>query len=143
MPASMMSAVIGVRLKVTGRSIAIVATGPMPGSTPIRVPSITPIRQYIRLIGVRATPKPRARLLNRLISMVGSSAVHEGRPEREGQREALHEHQHGKDDQNDGEYRHFLGLELVAAERRHEDHDDDRKDEPDRLEQVAEEQQRE
>src|SRR4051812_17059844 len=100
MPASMMSAVIGERLKVTGSSIAIVATGPMPGSTPISVPSRTPIRQYRRLIGVSATPKPSARLLKRLMSMVFSSAQEVG-PEREGQRQPLHEHQHGKDDQDD------------------------------------------
>ncbi len=39
----MMSAAIGLRLKVIGSSMAIVATGPTPGSTPISVPSITPI----------------------------------------------------------------------------------------------------
>ena len=39
-----MSAAIGLRLNVIGSSIAIVATGPMPGSTPISVPSMTPIR---------------------------------------------------------------------------------------------------
>ena len=39
----MISAATGERLKVIGSSIAIVATGPMPGSTPISVPSITPI----------------------------------------------------------------------------------------------------
>src|SRR4051812_23148838 len=123
MPASMMSAVMGDRLKVTGRSIAIVATGPMPGSTPMSVPSSTPIRQYRRLTGVSATPKPSARLLKRFISMVFSSAQ-EVRPEREGQREPLHEHQHGKDDQHDGKHRHFLRLELMAAEGAHEDQDD-------------------
>ena len=45
MPASMIIAVIGERPKVTGSSIAMVATGPMPGSTPISVPRRTPIRQ--------------------------------------------------------------------------------------------------
>src|SRR6185436_7861254 len=141
MPASMISAVIGDRLKVTGRSIAIVATGPMPGSTPISVPSRTPIRQYSRLIGVRATPKPSARLLKRLISM-GLPSAHEVRPEREGQREPLHEHQHGEDDQNDGQDRHFPGLELVAAEGAHEDEHDKGKHEPKGLQQVAEEHER-
>src|SRR5258706_2162416 len=63
MPASMMSAEIGGTLKVTGSSIAIVATGPMPGSTPINVPSTQLIRQNNRLSGVIATPKPITRLL--------------------------------------------------------------------------------
>ena len=43
--------------------MAMVATGPMPGSTPISVPSTQPMKQYSRLIGVKATPKPSARLL--------------------------------------------------------------------------------
>src|SRR6185369_4194269 len=45
--------------------MAIVATGPMPGSTPIRVPSRQPMKQYRRLIGVTATPKPVIRLETR------------------------------------------------------------------------------
>src|SRR6266851_6072698 len=43
----------------------MVATGPMPGRTPIRVPTSAPIKAYKRLMGVSATPKPRARWLNR------------------------------------------------------------------------------
>ena len=35
----------------------MVATGPIPGSTPIAVPSTQPMKQYSRLIGVKATPK--------------------------------------------------------------------------------------
>ena len=58
-----MSAATGERLKVIGSSMAIVATGPMPGSTPISVPSITPISAYSRWIGEIATPKPMIRLL--------------------------------------------------------------------------------
>ncbi len=38
-------AVAGWRLKVSGNSIATVATGPMPGSTPINVPRKTPKKQ--------------------------------------------------------------------------------------------------
>jgi hypothetical protein len=59
----MISAATGLRLNVIGSSIAMVATGPMPGSTPIRVPSSTPISAYSRWIGVTATENPRARLL--------------------------------------------------------------------------------
>jgi hypothetical protein len=62
MPASMISAPSGLRLKVTGSNIAMVAIGPMPGSTPISVPIKQPNRQNRRLSGVAAAPKPSARL---------------------------------------------------------------------------------
>src|SRR6267142_2633367 len=62
MPASMINAPTGGRPKVIGSSIATVAMVPMPGNTPTRVPTSAPIRQSRRLIGVKATPKPRARL---------------------------------------------------------------------------------
>ena len=58
----MISAPSGLRLKVTGSNIAIVAIGPMPGRTPINVPIRQPNRQNRRLSGVAATPKPIARL---------------------------------------------------------------------------------
>ncbi len=45
MPASMMSAVTGGNTNVTGSSIAMVAVGPSPGSTPIAVPRKTPTKQ--------------------------------------------------------------------------------------------------
>ncbi len=45
MPASMMSADSGGNAKVAGNNIAMVATGPMPGNTPIKVPSKTPRKQ--------------------------------------------------------------------------------------------------
>jgi hypothetical protein len=45
MPASMIIAVSGSMPKVMGSSSAMVGIGPMPGSTPIRVPSRQPSRQ--------------------------------------------------------------------------------------------------
>src|SRR3989304_5475775 len=61
----MISAPIGDRLKVIGRSIAMAATGPMPGSTPISVPRITPIAHIRTLNGTvlglpptRRAPRP-------------------------------------------------------------------------------------
>src|SRR3954471_1407799 len=113
MPASMMSADTGARLKVIGSSIAIVATGPMPGSTPISVPSMTPIRQYSRFIGETATPKPMTRLWKMSI-MAGPRLLEHCRPQREGQREPLHEDQHGEDDQYDEQDEHFLPFEFMA-----------------------------
>jgi hypothetical protein len=44
MPASMIIAACGCSVKVTGKRIEIVATGPSPGSTPMIVPSSTPIK---------------------------------------------------------------------------------------------------
>jgi hypothetical protein len=74
MPASMISAPSGLRLNVTGSSIAMVAMGPMPGSTPIRVPIRHPNRQNSRLTGVAAAAKPVARLWNTSIKNPTSRA---------------------------------------------------------------------
>src|SRR4051794_17036986 len=75
MPASMISAPTGGRPKVIGSNMATVAMVPMPGKTPTRVPTKAPIRQSRRLIGVRATPKPRARFEKR--SAITTSSNHE------------------------------------------------------------------
>src|SRR6516162_3779539 len=58
MPASMMIAPAGFMLKVSGSSIAIVAGGPRPGSTPTTVPRNTPTKHHRRFVGARATEKP-------------------------------------------------------------------------------------
>src|SRR4029078_9520412 len=79
---------------VVGSSIAIVATGPMPGSTPMRVPRRQPIRVYIRLIAVSATPKPVAICWRRSISALSG-------PDRQLQAEPDHEdadREHGERD---------------------------------------------
>src|SRR5882672_11166153 len=67
MPASMISAPTGGRPKVIGSSIAMVASGPRPGSTPTSVPTRAPIRHSKTFHGLRATPKPRTRLWKRSI----------------------------------------------------------------------------
>ena len=53
-----MIAVAGGSLKVTGRRRAIVAAGPIPGKTPINVPTKHPTRQSTRFIGVIAMANP-------------------------------------------------------------------------------------
>jgi hypothetical protein len=55
MPASMMSAPTGGKPNVIGNSIAMVATVPMPGSTPTNVPTRAPSRQNSTLKGFEAT----------------------------------------------------------------------------------------
>src|SRR5687767_11426080 len=142
MPASMMSAATGLRLKVIGSSMAIVATGPTPGSTPISVPSMTPISAYSRWIGVNATPKPRARFLKISMSMArflsaDRAGVHERRADRERQREAFDEYQHGEHDQDEVQDRDFLPLELVAAVGADEHQREGGEDQPERFHEVA------
>src|SRR4030095_2522419 len=90
MPASMISAATGCNAYVVGSSIAIVATGPIPGSTPISVPSITPMNAYRRLTGFSATPKPRARWLRSSMEC-GASAGELG-PDRQLQMQADNEY---------------------------------------------------
>src|SRR5947209_66263 len=58
MPAIMMMPDSGVPDSVTGNSSDIAEIGPMPGSTPTRVPMNTPIKQYRILTGSSAMPKP-------------------------------------------------------------------------------------
>src|SRR5687768_4446159 len=108
MPASMIRADTGGSAYVAGSSIAMVATGPTPGSTPIRVPSTQPTKAYSRLMGVKATPKPRVRLLIRsMVSATRSTADDEGRPHRELQVQQLHEGQVADDRQHGGQDHHL------------------------------------
>src|SRR6185295_7282909 len=62
MPASMMIACVALRPNVTGRSIEMPASGPMPGKTPTSVPTRQPRNAYHKLLGSKATEKPCARL---------------------------------------------------------------------------------
>src|SRR6185503_13909208 len=107
MPASMISAATGGTLKVIGSSIAIVASGPMPGSTPISVPRNTPIKQYQRFCSVRATVKPNMRLWKSSILVAPESL-----DQRIGQTQPLDEQQHRQDRHADGQQRNLDGLEL-------------------------------
>src|SRR5512134_361959 len=65
----MISAATGGTLKVSGRSIAIVASGPIPGSTPISVPRKTPMKQNHRFCSDSATVNPKTRLLKSSMSV--------------------------------------------------------------------------
>src|SRR6185312_653927 len=61
MPASMRIAGIGFMVKVSGSSIEMAESAPIPGSTPMRLPTSTPKNDHIRLCGCSATPKPYQR----------------------------------------------------------------------------------
>src|SRR6478672_8093755 len=115
MPASMIRADSGFRLKVIGSSIAMVATGPMPGSTPISVPRMQPTRQYSRLVKVNATPKPSERLLIRSM-VVFLSTRDEGRPDLDLELERPDECDVAADGQHGGEHEHLLEVEFVAGQ---------------------------
>src|SRR5215204_4387828 len=112
MPASMISAETGGTLNVIGSSIAIVASGPIPGNTPMRVPRKHPMKQNHRFCSVKATPKPSDRLANKSISI--------SYEERIGKAEAPDEQGPGADRQADRHDQHFQELELVARIGRYE-----------------------
>src|SRR6266478_4942131 len=65
MPASMISAPTGSKLKVIGRSMVMVAMGPIPGSTPISVPTMHPMKARPRFCSESAVANPSARLESR------------------------------------------------------------------------------
>jgi hypothetical protein len=64
MPANMISALVTSRPRVSGSRRATAMAGPMPGRTPMAVPSSTPSRAKARFVGVSAVPKPSTRELN-------------------------------------------------------------------------------
>src|SRR3954470_22600304 len=115
MPASMISAPTGGRPKVIGSSIATVAMVPMPGSTPTSVPTSAPIRHSRRLIGVKATPKPRARLEKS--SAIAPSLNQETREELQRQPERIGEKQAATDGQENADDDGFLPLGLRRTQR--------------------------
>src|SRR6185295_14670503 len=105
----MISAGVGGRLKVIGSSIAIVASGPIPGSTPISVPRKQPMKQNHRFCHVSATLKPKMRLLKS--SMLLSP---EALDQRIRQSEAVDEDTGADDGQADGKQDHLAPFEFVA-----------------------------
>src|SRR5258706_1645370 len=109
MPASMMSADTGGSAYVVGNSIAIVATGPMPGSTPISVPISEPNSAYRRLTGLNATPNPNARWLKSSMSFASSAELG---PDRQLNMQADHEHTDTNRRQDHAGDDRFLGTEF-------------------------------
>src|SRR6202011_3470449 len=115
MPASMIRAPTGGRPKVIGSSIATVAIGPIPGSTPTKVPTSAPIRQSRRLIGENATPKPRARLEKR--STIAPSLNQETREKLQRQPQRIGEKQTAADGQANADDDGFPPPRFRGAER--------------------------
>src|SRR5512134_1256743 len=109
MPANMISAPVGSSLTVSGSSIATVSAGPTPGSTPTKVPIVTPMKPQRRLIGVSATPKPVASDA-RVSTASGSRGTQDRREPaaRQADVEELHE------EQERGEREHEADREIAA-----------------------------
>src|SRR3954462_6133089 len=111
----MISAPTGGRPKVIGSSIATVAMVPIPGNTPTSVPTRAPIRHSSRLIGVKATPKPSARLEKS--SAITPSLNHETREQLQRQPQRIGEQQAAANRQADADDDGFLPFGLRRAER--------------------------
>ena len=107
----MISAEIGGRVKVTGSSIAMVATGPMPGSTPISVPSSTPTKQYIRFWQGQRDAEADA-------EVVKQSEIHTYSPGQrlKGKPSPLTNTKHPEQHQHYGQDHDFLLAEIMAAQ---------------------------
>ena len=58
MPANRTNIAVAGTLKVNGSNSAIVRAGPMPGKTPMSVPTRQPTKPYNKVIGCSATAKP-------------------------------------------------------------------------------------
>src|SRR6476620_6352417 len=111
----------GSRWKVSGNSMAMVAIGPMPGSTPMSVPISAPMNAKPRLTGVNATAKPVARLWNR-------SMVSKIRPDRDGEPKADNEDRPREENETDGSRDHFPRLDAARSKRTDADQREDRYD---------------
>src|ERR1700694_6249003 len=116
MPASMISAPTGGNPKVIGSSMATVAMVPSPGNTPTSVPTSAPIRQSKRLIGVRATLKPRPRLEKS--SNITPSLDQETREQLHRQPQRIREKQTAAERQADADDDGFLPPGFRRAQRR-------------------------
>src|SRR2546426_8403190 len=112
MPASMMMAPAGFMLKVSGRSIAIVAGGPSPGRIPTTVPRSTPTKHHSRLAGSSATANP-------LRSPVRISTSETQDADREGNAEGEIEHE--IESSGAGNRHERGGCERPAVHHRHDE----------------------
>src|SRR6516165_7893821 len=135
MPANMISAPTGGSPNVIGSSMAMVATGPTPGSTPISVPTRAPIRQNKTFIGESATAKPWARLAKRSME-----APSEPRPESERQIEAVHEQHRTEEGKHRGPDNRFAPAHLNRGSGGNHQRDEARQHEPEGTDGAREDQ---
>src|SRR5262245_17834230 len=132
MPASMMSEESGSSPKVIGNSMAMVGIGPMPGSTPISVPSKQPSSAKPRFLSDSAAPKPVARLLKISKSMLPAP------PSGQRLRQRIDKHKNGEEPEPDAKRERLRDLHLrPRVGRQHcEQHGGDR--ETDQVDEITE-----
>src|SRR3979409_1626781 len=106
----------------------MVAIGPMPGSTPISVPSAAAASAKNRVAGVSATPNPIARLLS-------SSIDHPlpFRPDRDRETEPENEDAPGEHDQHHRGRERLDRTQFAGGDRAHGDQQQDRDHEAEAL----------
>src|SRR5687767_8930282 len=136
MPASMISDVTGSKPKVIGRSMAMVAVGPMPGSTPTAVPRATPRRQKSRFVGVKAVSRPSPRLSN---TPIGSLPLQPGADVRQPELQDDDEDQDAESGEAAGDHDGGDHAGSGARHRRQEDRSEQRRDQPQPPDREAEE----
>src|SRR4030088_190434 len=125
----MISAPTGGIQNVTGRIIAIVVSGPMPGRTPIAVPITQPKKHRPMFCQLSATPKP-------MMMLAKMSVISERRrPERDLDSHGKDEDADIGDDENEAEQRERGRTEVAAGEARQHDADQQRQNEPERPQQ--------
>src|SRR5829696_865250 len=135
MPASMINAPTGSSPKVMGRSMAMVAIGPTPGSTPMSVPTRTPRKQRARLVNEKATPKPSARLLM-MSAMAARSDVNDTGDDDDRDRQVQHvseqpDAEGGHDGREDDDLRLADLMRAIAADDHRERAGDHQAEKPD------------
>src|SRR6185503_2940698 len=113
MPANMISAPVGSSLMVSGRSIATVSAGPTPGSTPTKVPSVTPMKPHSRFMGCSATAKPCSSACS--ASMSDSRAAEERREPPRGQVDVEQLHEEEEHTQRQGGSDQKISYRSLAA----------------------------
>ena len=112
----MISAPTGDSQKLTGRIIAIVVRGPIPGRTPIAVPMMQPNRHKPIFCQVSAMPKPIA-ILDRM------SGMSERRPQCDLDAQREHEDPDIGENQDEAEQQERNRADLSAGETGEQDAD--------------------
>src|SRR4029450_1864524 len=133
----MISAPVGSTLKVSGSSMAMVAIGPTPGGTPIRVPTRQPRKHSARFIGDSAVAKPNPRLPMRS-SIAVSSIAEEPRRERDRQPERQFEQHDAEQRRQDPRHDGLAPFDFVASERADDDGERTGRDQPEGADRQAE-----
>src|SRR5215211_1065816 len=134
MPASMISDDRGSSPNVIGSSMAMVGIGPIPGKTPISVPSRQPIRAKPRFLNDSAAPNPIARFCSASTSILAPP------PRRQRLRQRIDEDEHGEQREGDAQQERF-GHPRIASRVGCDERQRYRGErQADRLEQIAEQQ---